>query len=134
MSNHSNPSSVTIVFSDWSPSRSKPYVTTPKGYLASGTELTCITQLAGTALRCTLTSGLSSTVNLTLTNLYNPSSTKPYPMSIFVGGENISASLTVSQVQTNDLIPSGFNSSVGATSNTVIYFTPDYYFSTQTFL
>ena len=127
MSDHSNPASLSISFSQWSPNQAKPYLSTYKCFLNSGSysnlQLTCNVGFGGSVIVCSLPVGLGTTASITVTNVYNPSSTKPYPITLYAGSEaSVTVSLTVTSTSTSEIIESGFDDTVGATSSVIWYF------------
>ena len=121
-----NPTSIIMGFDQWSPTTEKPYLSNYTVLLTSGSTysnslLSCSLAFT-TMIRCLLPAGLSSTSSLQITNIHNPSSTKPYSMSFFVNSQNISASLTVTTLQVSNLIETNFDYKVGAVSQSILYF------------
>ena len=94
-----NPTTILMEFSQWTPSSSKPYLGNSTFLLTSAptyslTPLTCFNAFV-TRLQCNLPSDLASTFTLRITDIHNPSSSKPYPIYFIINSQNISATLTV---------------------------------------
>lgn len=95
-------------FSSWAPWQNQPYTSNYQYYLTSGsyinTLLSCRT-IISSIIQCTFptTSQLGSTIQLTITNINNPSSCKPYNITyifIYSNGTQIpiSINLTISNI------------------------------------
>ena len=89
ITNHSKPVTIRIQFSPWAPWQPQPYASNYQFYLNSGSFsnvlLTCRPRFGNALIECTSptpNTQLGPTVELRITNINNPSSTKPYPITI----------------------------------------------------
>ena len=85
------------------------------------------------------TSPLGSIIQLTVTNIYNPSSTKPYLITVTLRSANlpdqaVSNNLTVKDVKNSDIVVTNWNSTVAATSSASFVVPVDFYFDTNIIL
>ena len=98
----------------------------------------CVLRLSQTVIECTLPSSLGSSFTVSIQNINNPSSTKPYSMSVtFVGSslETVSTSLTVSTVPNVEFSSVSHDKQVGSVSaNVQWFFTLGSYFDSFTIL
>lgn len=132
-------------FSPWTPWQSQPYSSNYQYYLTSGsysnTLLSCRI-IMPSIIQCTFptTSQLGSTIQLAITNINNPSSTKPYNITfIFIYSDGsqipISLNLTVTNVSNSELSMLNYNQNLGSVSNTVnIVISFNYFFDYNTIL
>lgn len=147
LTNHSKPVTIRTQFGQWTPWQAQPYGSNFQYFLTSGSVsnnlLSCRTRFSNTVIECTAptpTSALGATIELRITNIKNPSSTKPYPVTIIFiyadgSSETVTTSRSVTAIRNAAVSLSGYNSTVGVTSAATSWaLTFDYYFDYGTVL
>lgn len=124
ISNPSIPSYILIDYGDWGngkmPNSSATQYLFSSGIYYDKYSMSCTAPI-GKFMRCiTPSAPFGNSIILTITNVLNPSSTKPYQIKITLGYSvspfeiPLVATLTVNQVQSSSVSISGYNSSIGA--------------------
>lgn len=120
---------VTVTFSNWTNSSNNPFSTSSQMIVGS----TTYTQVGyPNSMVFTLPSSVvGSTFKFTLTNMQNPSSTKPYIFNITINNGSSDASyqanLTCTSINNNSFATIGYSNTVGSTSNNLQLYLIPYY-------
>lgn len=109
-------------FGSWSSLTTAPYSTLSKCYLF--TSVIATTSFPSNQIQCSMTAtGVNQSINITISNMINPSSTKPYQINVTL--TNSTTSLTLSRTLTVTNIPNypltfkSYSRVVGATSSSI---------------
>lgn len=131
ISSHNNPTYLGFTFPQWSPTIAEPYTTSYR-FIESvtGNGLTCVSRFTG-RIECNLTASIfsggvyPSTITLQMTNAFNPSSTKPYPISLYISNgtssNNQTFNLTLNTPRPEQIYIDAYNSTIGQTSLALLY-------------
>ena len=139
VSNLTDLTRVDFGFSSWTLTNKDPF---SSGTLLLVSDLTITPTLLPLTLIGFMPSTLAfSSLQLTLTNMRNPSSTKPYPITITLyhssgSSSSVTVDLTISSISNSSFPMVGYSISIGSTSNSAeLYLSPQYALHmTNTFL
>ena len=140
LTNQTDITRVDFTFATWTDSNPQPYSSSSQ-LLFSDLIITPV--LFPSQMICNLGKTINaSTFQFTLTNIRNPASTKPYPISVMIYNSNgatttYSGSLTVTTINNNTFPYIGYDTTIAVTSNNVeLYLSPLYalQMSNNTFL
>ena len=113
---------VEFTFQDWSANNLRPYQSSTLCF-EFDLQISPIF-IPPNSMRCDLTTG-SSDLTITRTNMLNPSSTKPYPLTVTLHNSSTSTvltqSLTATQLQDFTFIASNYDRSAAAVSSSVSF-------------
>ena len=133
LSNQTNLTRLDFYFSNWTTNNPDPFSSRTILQLTTGTTTLNVTpSFVPLTLACSLGQTVTgSSFTLVLTNMRNPSSTKPYNFVIraysTAGGTNYTASMTLSSVSNTSFPMVGYSTDIGRTSTGVsFYLSPQY--------
>lgn len=121
ITNASSVTSITFTFTSWSYLTQVPYSASTKCFLNS-TSIS-IFQFPSNQIQCTMSSTGNQNFSITLTNMLNPSSMKPYQVNATISNSSttvaISAKLTATTTKNFPLTFVSYSTLIGSTSNSI---------------